>query len=163
DVDTGVRRWHGVTDSSRGWMQSMSNTTRPAAFSGGLPPMFVSTRRLLRMFVVALPLLAMASAALAQTRPAAPSAAAPRPAAIAAANTGSISGRVLENGKTPVPYANVQVTDLHTGALTDETGAFIIKGLPAGVHTLKASPLGYSAAVQNVTVIAGQTAAVTFT
>jgi outer membrane receptor protein involved in Fe transport len=47
--------------------------------------------------------------------------------------------------------------------MTDETGAFVIKGLPAGVHVLHAAPFGYNPVDQKVTVIAGQTAVVTFT
>src|SRR5580765_7822832 len=101
---------------------------RPVAFSGGLPPMFVRTRRLVVMSVASLSLLAMATPAWPQTRPATPAAPPTHPAApgAPAAATGRISGRALEQGKDPVSFANVIVLGTKQGTMTDEPGAFLI-------------------------------------
>jgi outer membrane receptor protein involved in Fe transport len=114
--------------------------------------MFASTRRFAVMSVAALSLLAMASPASPQSRPAAP----------AAATTGRISGRALERGKDPVSFANVIVLGTKQGTMTDETGAFIIAGVPVGTYQVKLQAIGYDPIIQTVQVNAGQTAVVNF-
>src|SRR5439155_255902 len=66
------------------------------------------------------------------------------------------------NGKTPVGYASISIPDLRMGTSTDETGAFVLKGVPVGVHDIQFTSLGYGKSVQKVTVVAGQTALVNF-
>ena len=116
--------------------------------------MFASSRRLLVTFVAALSLVSLAASALAQTRPAA--------GAPAAAATGRISGRALEKGKDPVSFANVIVLGTKQGTMTDETGAFVIPGVPVGTYQVKLQAIGYDPIIQTVQVNAGQTALVNF-
>src|SRR5260221_4097093 len=116
--------------------------------------MFASSRRLLVTFVAALSLVRLAASALAQTRPAA--------GAPAAAATGRISGRALEKGKDPVSFANVIVLGTKQGTMTDETGAFVIPGVPVGTYQVKLQAIGYDPLIQTVQVNAGQTALVNF-
>src|SRR5258708_2345362 len=117
--------------------------------------MCASSRRLLATFVAALSLVSVAATALAQTRPAA-AAAAP------AAATGRISGRALEKGKDAVSFANVIVLGTKQGTMTDETGAFVIPGVPVGTYQVKLQAIGYDPIIQTVQVNAGQTALVNF-
>ncbi|HEY6195236.1 MAG TPA: TonB-dependent receptor [Candidatus Eisenbacteria bacterium] len=116
--------------------------------------MFASSRRLLVTFVAALSLVSVAAAARAQTRPAA--------GAPPAAATGRISGRALEKGKDPVSFANVIVLGTKQGTMTDETGAFVIPGVPVGTYQVKLQAIGYDPIIQTVQVNAGQTALVNF-
>jgi outer membrane receptor protein involved in Fe transport len=98
-------------------------------------------------------LAATTGAALAQSRPAAPG----------AAQTGRISGRALERGKEPVSFANVVVLGTKQGTMTDETGAFVIAGVPVGTYQVKLQAIGYDPIIQTVQVNAGETALVNFT
>ncbi|MEA3286520.1 MAG: TonB-dependent receptor [Candidatus Marinimicrobia bacterium] len=47
-----------------------------------------------------------------------------------------------ENGK-PIPYANVSLSQLNTGAVSDKTGHVEIANLPAGEYTINISVIGY--------------------
>ncbi|HTO89780.1 MAG TPA: TonB-dependent receptor [Candidatus Sulfotelmatobacter sp.] len=70
---------------------------------------------------------------------------------------------MLQNGKDPIPYANVKILGgPRLGALTDENGAFSIPGVPVGSWQIQAEPIGYDKQVQTIQVNAGQTATVTF-
>jgi TonB-linked SusC/RagA family outer membrane protein len=80
-----------------------------------------------------------------------------------AAATGVVAGRVTERGTTtPVPAAQVFVQGTTRGAVTGEDGSYRITGVPAGAVTLRVRRLGYEAAVQQVAVAAGATAAADF-
>ena len=117
--------------------------------------MFALNRRFLVTLAGVLSLLAIAAPALTQIKPSAPA-----PAASAA--TGRISGRALEKGKDPVSFANVIVLGTKQGTMTDETGAFIIAGVPVGTYQVKLQAIGYDPIIQTVQVNAGQTAVVNF-
>jgi outer membrane receptor protein involved in Fe transport len=85
------------------------------------------------------------------------------PAPAVSGPTGKISGKVLQNGKDPIPYANVKILGgPRLGALTDENGAFSIPGVPVGSWQIQAEPIGFDKQVQEIQVNAGQTATVTF-
>jgi outer membrane receptor protein involved in Fe transport len=79
---------------------------------------------------------------------------------------GKVAGRVLE-GTSPVGFANVRVitalTTARLGALSDENGNFVIPAVPAGRVQVEVAAIGYDKQVREVTVVAGQTATVTFT
>lgn len=131
--------------------------------------MLYRARGVLAAAIVALTALALALPAQAQQKSAAPSTA-PRAAAPAkpagapatAGSVGKISGRALERGKDPVGFANVQLVDTRQGTMTDENGNFVIAGVPAGTHQIKLAAIGYDPVIQSVTVVAGQTAVVSF-
>jgi hypothetical protein len=113
-----------------------------------------SVRRSLLTLVAVATCLALAAPVFAQTRPAAPTG--------AAATTGRISGRALEKGKDPVSFANVIVMGTRLGTMTDETGAYVIGGVPVGTYTVKLQAIGYDPVIQSVQVNAGETAVVNF-
>ncbi len=94
--------------------------------------------------VLALALFAMAQPALAQ-------------------QTGTVSGTVAD-AATQQPLNGVQVIVGETGrgALSDARGRFLIAGVPAGPHVIRATNIGYRTATEQVTVGAGQTAQVEF-
>ena len=78
--------------------------------------------------------------------------------------TGTITGRVLEQG-TNAPLAAVQVFVAGTtrGATTNETGTYRILGVTPGNVQVRVRRLGYESTVQTVAVAAGQTATLDFT
>ena len=117
--------------------------------------MFTSARRLLSVLVIGSTLLGVALTVSAQTRPAAP-------APNAATSTGRISGKATEKGKDPVSFANVVVLGTKQGTMTDETGAFVIAGVPVGTYQVKLQAIGYDPVIQTVQVNAGQTAVLNF-
>ena len=69
---------------------------------------------------------------------------------------GVIRGRVMD-GATQQPLSGVTVTFGRRGALSLPDGRYTIAGVPASTDTLRARLLGYSPAVQVVTVGAGDT------
>ena len=77
--------------------------------------------------------------------------------------TGSIQGRVTDAATTrPLNGAQVYIPGSNLGAITNATGEFVIRNVPAGSVTLRAEMLGYTAAQQSVTLNAGETARVDF-
>lgn len=70
------------------------------------------------------------------------------------AGNGSLKGVVTAEGK-PVPFASVGFTDIKTGMVTDETGAYELAAVPAGRHTLQVSAVGFVKYAQPVLVKAG--------
>ena len=62
----------------------------------------------------------------------------------AAAQTGRISGRIIDAGTgLPLPYANVVIVGSTMGAMTLTDGTFQIVGIPVGTYTVKAMMMGY--------------------
>ena len=60
------------------------------------------------------------------------------------AQTGSIRGRVVENGTLqPLVGVNVVVQDSKLGAATDEDGRYLINNVPVGVYALVYTYIGY--------------------
>ncbi|MCI1187253.1 SusC/RagA family TonB-linked outer membrane protein [Hymenobacter sp. DH14] len=76
----------------------------------------------------------------------------------AQAQTGSISGKVLDNKGTGIPGATVLVEGSTLGSSSNVDGTFNIPNVPAGPHTLTISFVGYTSARVPVTVVAGQNA-----
>jgi outer membrane receptor for ferrienterochelin and colicins len=82
----------------------------------------------------------------------------------AAAQTGSISGRVTTGGKGVVAATVQAASGLRaSGATTDENGNYRITGLQPGTYTVTAKHLGYSPVTSaNVSVGSGATATTNF-
>ena len=80
--------------------------------------------------------------------------------ALALAQTGTISGTVVDGGfGSGLPGASVLVEELGTGAATDIDGNYQIRNVPVGTYTVRFSFIGYGAqTVENVEVAAGETA-----
>jgi len=72
---------------------------------------------------------------------------------------GRVTGRVYTVGRDTLPcqYADVRVLGKSLGAMTDETGAYIIPRVPAGRIQLKVQKIGFTSMVDVLEVVAGQT------
>jgi hypothetical protein len=74
--------------------------------------------------------------------------------------TGALQGRVLDPSGAVIPQAQVSVTSpsgKSTTAVSDATGSYQVRGLPAGAYTVNATTAGFAPFTSNVTVTAGQT------
>ncbi|HJU74749.1 MAG TPA: TonB-dependent receptor [Gemmatimonadaceae bacterium] len=84
--------------------------------------------------------------------------------ATAQAQTGAISGTVTDASGRGLSAVRLQVVGSQTlAAGTDDRGRYVLRGVPAGAHTLRATRLGFRPGTQAVTVQAGDTARVNFT
>lgn len=64
----------------------------------------------------------------------------------AMANSGSITGRVIDNSnKQPLPGANVILVGTEKGAATDDNGYFKIEGIEENIYKLQITYIGYQA------------------
>ena len=79
------------------------------------------------------------------------------------AQTGSVAGRVVdaESGQT-VPAAQVFISDLDIGVLTQQNGSYILLNVPVGQHTVTVQRIGYREAEQTANVTAGETVVLDF-
>lgn len=76
------------------------------------------------------------------------------------AQTGSVSGRVVDEKAQGLPGVTVIVEGTTLGNSTNSDGTFSIQNVPAGPHTLVVSFVGYTTSRQPITVTAGQNTAV---
>ena len=74
----------------------------------------------------------------------------------AQAQTGSVSGKVLDSKGSGIPGATVLVEGTTLGSSSNVDGTFNIPNVPAGPRTLTISFVGYTSARLPVTVVAGQ-------
>ena len=72
----------------------------------------------------------------------------------------TISGKVESDGE-PLPFANVYITKLSKGAVTDDLGNYTLSNIPNGSFTLSASFAGFSKESQTV-VLSGESQKVNF-
>lgn len=80
-------------------------------------------------------------------------------AAPALAKTGTIRGKVTEAGRqSALPFANVSLQGTTLGAATNSNGDFVIRNIPQGEYTLKATYIGYQNFSQVIQVNANETA-----
>ncbi len=82
---------------------------------------------------------------------------------IAHAQTGNIQGTISDENGIYVPGANVFISSISKGSISDFDGRFTIVNIPEGSYTLEITYLGYAPSSQEVTVTAGQTTAVDLT
>ncbi len=69
------------------------------------------------------------------------------PAVLYAQQTYSVKGRVTDKKSgEAIPFVSVKVVNTTYGALTDTAGYFIISTVPAGIHRLEASSVGFKTA-----------------
>ncbi len=84
--------------------------------------------------------------------------------ATAQAQTGAIAGTVSDGTGRGLGAVRLQVIgsqNLATG--TDDRGRFVIRGVPAGAHSVRATRLGFRPETQSITVRSGDTTRVNFT
>ncbi len=75
-------------------------------------------------------------------------------------STGTLQGRVLDPTGAVIPQAQVTVTPPSGkgfSAVSDGTGSYQVRGLPAGAYTVNATTAGFAPFTSTVTVTAGQT------
>ena len=78
-------------------------------------------------------------------------------------NTVAIKGRIFddETGET-MPYTNVYISGTNIGTMAFTDGFYIMRGLPAGTYTVKASYISYGLGSQTVTLAPGEVANLDF-
>jgi hypothetical protein len=77
--------------------------------------------------------------------------------------TGTISGRVLDEHDVRIPHAVAIILGMSMGAYADSTGMFTIKDVPVGTYTLRAREVGFSHSIKaGVRVEADQTTYLVF-
>jgi hypothetical protein len=80
-----------------------------------------------------------------------------------AAQTGSVTGRVTDaNTGNPIPSAQVFISAINIGALTQQNGSYNLLNVPVGTHDVTVQRLGYRENVQPVTVTSGGTVVLNF-
>lgn len=70
----------------------------------------------------------------------------------ASAQTGSLSGKVMDENNEALPGVSVSIKSLNKGASTDVNGKFRLTGLPNGSQVLSISFLGYTTVTRTVTI-----------
>jgi TonB-linked SusC/RagA family outer membrane protein len=84
-------------------------------------------------------------------------------ASVAAAQTGTISGRVTaQEGSQPIPDARITVVGTNLRAATGTDGSYTVRNVPAGAHVVRALRIGFAEQSRSVTVTAGQAATADF-
>lgn len=78
------------------------------------------------------------------------------------AQTGTVTGTVVDSDGIPLVQANVFVVELSSGTATDLDGQFSLD-VPAGTHTFRVSYAGYETVNEEITVAAGATVTRDFT
>ncbi|EOR93456.1 TonB-dependent receptor [Arcticibacter svalbardensis MN12-7] len=73
------------------------------------------------------------------------------------AQTGSISGQVLDETNQPLPGASISITSLNRATSTDGNGQFKLNAIPTGTYSISASFIGFQILKRNVTVVSGDT------
>lgn len=68
------------------------------------------------------------------------------------AQTGSVTGTVLDETGLPLPGASVQIKSINKSATTDASGKYRLAGLSNGTFILTISYIGYTSISQNVNV-----------
>ena len=82
---------------------------------------------------------------------------------LTAQQTGTIAGRVTDaqSGQT-IAAAQVFISDLDMGVLTQQNGSFLLLNVPVGSHEVTVQRIGFRQEVQTVAVQAGETMVVDF-
>ena len=82
--------------------------------------------------------------------------------ALVAAQTGTVTGRVLGEDGSPVSGAQVSVQGTGVGGLTNARGAFLLLRVPTGSHTVVVQSIGYETTESTINVTSGETTVVNF-
>lgn len=77
-------------------------------------------------------------------------------------NTGAVKGTVLTSDDQSAESVSVVIPSLKKSAITDENGVFIINKIPAGTYEIEINMIGHIPSKQEVIVVAGETASVSF-
>ena len=86
------------------------------------------------------------------------------PLPLSAQSTGSVRGRVVENGTSrALSGAQVSIPNTTLRTVTNASGEYVLGNVPAGSQTVRASLIGFGTNNQTVQVTAGQATQVNFT
>ena len=88
---------------------------------------------------------------------------APPAASSAEAQTGILTGTVVNTAGQPVANAFVTIRASNRSGITNARGQYTFQNVPAGEQEIQVSSLGYRTTLQSVTIQAGQTATLDFT
>jgi len=80
-----------------------------------------------------------------------------------AQQTGTVSGRVVDNDGSPVAGVQVFITELGRGTESRGDGTYVLGGIPSGTHTVRARLIGFRAQSATVSVPAGGSVSQGFT
>ncbi len=81
---------------------------------------------------------------------------------VAAQETGTLTGKVTDADRSPLPRVQVRLTGTTLEVETQRDGTFTLTGIAAGRHTVELRLLGYTAKAELVDVAAGSTLNVSF-
>ncbi|WP_372633535.1 SusC/RagA family TonB-linked outer membrane protein [Fodinibius sp.] len=84
-------------------------------------------------------------------------------AQMAFAQTGSITGQVIDNNGESVPGANVLLVESGQGTATNAEGNYTISNVEAGTYTLRVTFVGFTEYTQQVAIESGETVEVDVT
>ncbi len=84
------------------------------------------------------------------------------PAEALAQDTGTVTGRIVDQEQKPLPGTQVVVVGTQRGSVTGSDGQYQISGAPTGQIDVRAQFVGYQAQTKSVTVNAGETVTVDF-
>ena len=77
---------------------------------------------------------------------------------IGAQQGGTVTGRVLDSRSgQPVAAAQVFISALDVGGLTQQNGRYLLQNIPAGTHTLSVTRIGFRTSEAQISVGGGQT------
>ncbi|SIS40672.1 TonB-dependent receptor [Zobellia uliginosa] len=79
---------------------------------------------------------------------------------VVSAQSGNVEGTISDENGINVPGANIIISELKKGAISDFDGRFSLVGIPAGNYTLNITYLGYADIAQEVEVKERETASV---
>jgi len=74
-----------------------------------------------------------------------------------AQNSGSLKGTITDQQGLPVVGANILISNLSIGTVTDENGNYALNNLKNGTYQLQISFLGFETISKNITIANGQT------
>ena len=74
------------------------------------------------------------------------------------AQTGNITGTISDENGIYVSGANIVISNLNRGTISDFDGRFTLVGIPEGSHTIQITYIGYGDIAQDVAVSGGETA-----
>jgi len=87
----------------------------------------------------------------------------PGAAPTSAAQTGTITGTVVDQAGGPVSPARVLLGATNKGAVTNQQGRYVIAGVATGTYELRVAIIGYAGETQRVTVGVGESVTADFT
>lgn len=78
------------------------------------------------------------------------------------AQTGNLTGTLIDKDGLYVPGASIFILDIQKGAVSDFDGKFKILQIPAGMHKLKITYLGYKDIIKDIEIKEGETLKVSY-